>query len=78
MSFDVNRSCVTLNTNQITTNWAINSTAPPIFTADFMYPPLLIYNDWNITEDNSTITYYQFCGPIIVLLREFSKRINIE
>ena len=78
MSFGVNRSCVTLNTNQMTTNWTINSTAPPIRTTALIYPPLLLFNDWDIIEDNITITYYQFCGPFIVLLREFAKRIKTE
>ena len=78
MSLNVNKSCVTLNSNRSTTNWAINSTAEPIDVMSFIYPPLILYNDWDIIEDNITLTYFQFCGPLIVLLREFAKHLNIE
>ena len=73
-----NKSCITLNSLKNTTDLAINSTSEPISTLVMYYPPYLLYTDWEIKEVNKSILYYQFCGPLIVLLKSFAKHINTE
>ena len=78
MSYNSNKSCVTLNEFDIITKWTLNSTEPALNFNTLMYPPLLTYTDWHITNNNTSLLYYQFCGPLIVLLRTYAQRINTE
>ena len=68
MFYNSNKSCVTLNELETTSKWAVNSTEPALNFNVLMFPPLLSYTDWHITRDNTSLLYYQFCGPFIVLL----------
>ena len=73
------KTCVTLNSMQSVTNWAINATASPIYVYPISWPPFLTYKEWEINhENNETIVYYQYCGPFILLLRALAQQINIE
>ena len=78
MSFGKNESCLTLNSRQTVTNLTNNSSGPPLFILAFFLPPYLDYTDWEIAEQNSSVLYYQFCGPFIVLMRCFAEYINTE
>ena len=78
MGFAKNESCLTLNSLQMVTNWTNNSEDSPLYIMGFIYPPYLDYTDWEITEHNTSILYYQFCGPLIVLMKCFAKYINNE
>ena len=78
MAFERNKTCVTLTSLKNTTDWAINSTTEAMDVLALFYPPYLSYNDWEMTVDNTSILYYQFCGPLILLLRRFSERINTK
>ena len=74
----MNKSCLTLNSLQNTTQLAVNSTADPIDVLAAFFPPLLTYADWVITENNNSILFYQFCGPLVVLMKTFAKFVNKE
>ena len=78
MSYNENKSCVSLNSEQTVTKWTDNSTAEPFDFFVLVFPPLLSYNDWYTTDGNTSLNNYQFCGPLIVLLKLFAQDINNE
>ena len=43
-----NETCVTLNSMQSVTNWAINATTSPIYIYPIAVPPFLKYKEWEI------------------------------
>ena len=78
MSYNQNKSCVSLNSEQMITKWTDNSTTQPLDFYLFFYPPFITYNEWYTTDGNTSLYNYQFCGPLIVLLRCFAQHINNE
>ena len=78
MSYNGNKSCVTLNSMQTTSKWTDNSTEKPLDFMALVYPPLLTFNDWYTTDGNTSLYNYQFCGPLIALLKCFAQHINTE
>ena len=78
MSNNQNKSCVSLNSEQTVTKWTVNSTAQPLDFMVVLYPPFVKYTDWYTTDGNTSLYNYQFCGPLIVLLKCFAQHINTE
>ncbi|CAG2102210.1 unnamed protein product [Medioppia subpectinata] len=62
---------------KIVTDWAFNATKKPLEALMSVYPPLLTYNEWEtVSGDNTSVLYYQYCGPFILLLRTLSSYID--
>ncbi len=78
MSYNENKSCVSLNSEQTVTKWTDNSTAQPFDAMSLIYPPILSYTEWETTDDNTSLLHYQYCGPLIVLFKCFAQHINTE
>ena len=81
-----NRTCIDFTSRDVlreetidlTTNWAVNATHIPLEIIVWVYPPLVFYTEWKTFEDNDEVFKYQFCGPIINLLKTFAIHTNIE
>ena len=78
MSYNQNKSCISLNSEQTVTKWTDNSTAQPLELIIMLFPPILTYTDWYTTDGNTSQHNYQFCGALIVLLKLFAQHINNE
>jgi hypothetical protein len=74
--------CVELNSENDTLFWANTPTNYTIQVQPHIWPPLLTYKEYNhfsyIKKGNTSILYYQYCGPLIVLLKVFAKYINVK
>jgi len=74
----VENQCVHLNSINDTVFWGNNSTNDAIIVQPAMWPPFVIYEEESKAAGNSSILYYKYCGPMIVLLKYFAKYINVK
>ena len=65
--------CVELNSINDTIILEQNLNNDVVDIQPFMYPPLIAYEEELVTTGNISILYYQYCGPLIVLIKLFSK-----
>ena len=67
-----NHQCVELNSINNTINWSENSGNFTIEVQPNMWPPIITYYEQLVMSGNTSILYYQWCGPLIVLLKHFA------
>ena len=82
-----NRTCIDFTSEDdpreewidLTTNFAINASHSPLEIFIWIYPPLIFYTEWTtLINDSVEVFNYQFCGPLINLLKTFALNTNIE
>ena len=70
------KSCVELNSVNDTTDWALNATDSPYDVYAISMPPFLSYKELDVyMSGNTSILYYRYCGPLLVLMKVFAKYI---
>ena len=67
-----NHQCVQLNSINDTLDWSESSANFTIQVQPNMWPPIITYKEQWIISGNTSILYYQWCGPLIVLLKHFA------
>jgi len=55
-----------------------NGTDLTIEIQSSMWPPIITYAEDNITNGNSSVLHYQWCGPMMLIVKEFAKRVNAK
>ena len=71
-NISVSNQCVSLNSINDTLIWPENSINNTIEVLPLMYPPFVTYTEHGINSGNTSILYYQYCGPLIVLIKMFA------
>jgi len=74
----MNSICVSVNEINDTTVWTNNTSDSPLEALLGAFPVLSTYNEWTVMSGNESILYYQYCGPLIMLLKTFAEYINRE
>ena len=73
-TFNITNSnqCVDLNSINDTLVWPENSINNTLEIQPFMFPPFVIYKEHVIESGNTSLLYYQYCVPLIVLIKMFA------
>jgi hypothetical protein len=71
-------NCVNFTSDNQLVLWGNNSTDLIINVQACMWPPVITYNEKLITNGNSSVLHYIWCGPMILIVKEFAKRINAK
>ena len=79
----LHNNCVNLNSENQIIYWANNNnnnnrTDPTIAIQSLIWPPIITYKEVNISNGNSSVLHYQWCGPMMLIVEEFAKRINAK
>ena len=72
-------NCVNLTYENQIVYWANNNNNDSKLTIDIqaiMWPPIITYDECNRTDGISLVLQYQWCGPLMLIIKEFAKRIN--
>jgi hypothetical protein len=69
-------NCVNLIPNNDTVSY--NSTSLTMEVQPLMWSPILTYREERIEFDNSSVLHYEWCGPLILLMKIFAKHINAK
>ncbi len=78
MNPHINSNCVNLSSINNTLFWGNNSTNLTIDVLPNYWPPIITYEEQLINDGNISILYYQWCGPLIVILNMFAKQMNAK
>ena len=74
----MNNNCVKLSTNNQIVYWGENSTDLLIDVQPIMWPPIITYSEHLIEKENTSILYYEWCGPLILIIKEFAKSVKAK
>lgn len=75
---NIHNNCVNLTSNNDIVFWGNNSTHMIIHVQPVMWPPFVSYEEKIVKLNNSSILYYKWCGPLILMLNIFAKRMNAK
>ena len=74
----VNNNCVNLSSESQTVFWGNNSTDLLIEIQANMWAPLMTYYENLVTYGNYSVLHYLWCGPMMLIIKEFAKRVNAK
>ena len=78
MSF-IQKNCANFSSeNQIVICANNNETDNIIGIHSMIFLPIMTYSETMKNISNITKIYYQFCGPMILIAKEFAKKINAK
>lgn len=78
MNTYIHNNCVTLTSINNTIFWGNNSTNYTIDVQPYMWPPLITYEEQLIKTGNISILYYEWCGPLMLIMNIFGKQMNAK
>jgi hypothetical protein len=70
--------CVNLTSINDTVFWANNSTNTTIEVQPIVWPPFVNYNEELIKIGNTSILNYQYCGPLLFMIKTFATKLNFK
>ncbi len=78
MNTNINNNCVNLSSVNNTVFWGNYSTNLTIDVQPNVWLPIVTYKEQMIKIENLSILYYQWCGPLILMLNIFAKQMNAK
>jgi hypothetical protein len=74
----VYNNCVNLSSISDTVFWGNNATNLTIDVQPVMWPPIITYKEQLIKTGNVSLLYYQYCGPLMLMLNIIAKQMNAK
>ncbi len=68
-------NCVELSTDNQIVYWGGNTTNLLLKVQPFMWPPIITYTE---RYENISILHYEWCGPLMLIIKEFAKSIKAK
>ncbi len=78
MNPHVYNNCVNLSSISDTLFQNNSTTNLTIDVQPLMWPPFMIYNEQLTNTENISIINYQWCGPLMVVMRIIAKQMNAK
>ena len=70
--------CVNLTSTNNTIFWGNNSTNTTIDVEPIAWPPFVTYNEKLIKTGNTSTLIYQWCGPLLFMMKIFATKLNFK
>jgi len=77
-SIERDNNCVKLSDDKRIVNWGGKSTDLLINIQPSYYPPFITYSETLIKEGNVSLLYYEWCGPLMLIIKEFAKSVHAK
>ncbi len=74
----MNNNCVKLSTDNQIVYWGGNSTDLLLKVLPTQWPPLLTYRETLIKVGNISVLHYEWCGPMMLIIKEFAKTVKAK
>ncbi len=71
-------NCVKLSTDNEIFYWGGNSTDFLLKVQPNMFPPIITYSERYIKEGNISVLHYEWCGPMMLIIKEFAKSVRAK
>ena len=79
MKYNIQNNCINISSENQIVFWANNNNTDNIIEIQpQMWPPIMTYSENIINNGNHSLLNYQWCGPMMLIVKEFAKRVNAK
>ncbi len=77
-TIEINNNCVKLSNEQQIVYWGGNTTNLLITVQPLFSPPYITYSEELKKEGNLSLLHYEWCGPLLLIIKEFAKSLKAK